>query len=73
MSPEEIRLELFKRRKIVNMAKIARQLKCSKTAVTLVIDRKSKSQRIMEAVATAIDQPIEKVWPEHYEQKVASQ
>jgi lambda repressor-like predicted transcriptional regulator len=66
MSPDEIRVELIRRRKKTNMAQIARDLKCSPTAITLVIDRKTVSSRIMIAIAEAIEQPVDDVFPEHY-------
>lgn len=70
MTPEEIRLELFKRRKKgVNMAAIGRSLDppVTKVAVLYVIDRRSKSQRIMDAVAEAIGKTTEEVFPEYYQ------
>lgn len=66
MSPEEIRIELVKRRRQTNMAKIGRQLnpRVSPQAVQRVIDRKSVSERIMLAIAVAIEQPAAIVFPE---------
>jgi len=64
MSPEEIRIELIKRRKKTNMAEISRALGVSHQAVQRVIDRESVSERIMVAVAAAIDQPAHIVFPE---------
>ncbi len=66
MSPEEIRLELFKRRKETNMSRIARSLDPPVThaAVPQVIDRKWPSRRIMEAVAAAIGKDVRYVFPE---------
>ena len=69
MTPDKIRLELFKRRKKVRMATIARDLGCSHQAIGNVIDRKIVSIRIMEAVAKAIDRPKENVFPEHFKKK----
>ena len=68
MNPEEIKLEFFKRRKQTTMASVANKLGCSRTAVALVVDRKSVSERIMTAIADAIERPIEKVFPEHFDQ-----
>lgn len=66
MSPEEIRRELFKRRKETNMSRIARGLDPPVTysAVSQVIDRRWKSRRIMEGVAAAINKDVRYVFPE---------
>ena len=64
MTPDEIRIELLKRRKKTSMTKIARGLQCSPTAITLVIDRKTVSRRIMSAIADAIEHPLDDVFPE---------
>ena len=66
MLPDEIRVELIRRRKKTSMAQIARDLNCSPTAITLVIDRKTVSHRIMAAIADAIDRPVSDVFPEQY-------
>ena len=66
MTSEKIKIELFKRRKSVSMAKIARALGVTRGAVSLVVNRKSVSRKIMEAVADAIEQPPEKVFPEYF-------
>ena len=65
MSPLEIKLELYKRRPDVNMAKIGRKLNVSQQAVQRVIERDTVSQRIMLAIAEAIERPPELVFPEH--------
>ena len=64
MSPEEIRIEFLKRRKQINMSQVSRKLGVSPQAVQRVIDRDSVSQRIMVAVAAAIDHPVHIVFPE---------
>jgi len=71
MSPEEIKIELFKRRRQVTMASIGRSLdpECTRTAVKRVIERGFVSNRIMEAVADAIDMSKEQVFPEYYLKK----
>lgn len=69
MSPEEIRLELFKRRKKINQAQIARRVGVSPQAVAGVIDRRIVSDRIMEVVARAIGRDKKYVFPEHYLKK----
>ena len=67
MDTERIKIELFKNRKKTSMAKIARQLNVTRGAVSLVVNRKSVSRRIMLAVADAIGQPAEIVFPEYFE------
>ncbi len=72
MTSEEIRVELFKRRRGgVNMAAIARGLdpSCSRQAVSAVIDRQIASRRIALAVADAIDQDSRLVFPEYFRKK----
>jgi len=69
MTSEEIRLELFKRRKQITMASIARELGVSHVAIINVIDKKMVSNRIMEAVAQAIGKDKEYVFPEYFLKK----
>ena len=64
MTSEEIKLELFKRRREITMAGIARNLGVTRQAVQVVVDRRQTSQRIAAAVAEAIERPIEEVFPE---------
>jgi len=64
MESEEIRLELFKRRKKVTMTRIADEVGVTRQAVSYVIDRKFISRRIMHAVAFAIDRDPVYVFPE---------
>jgi transcriptional regulator with XRE-family HTH domain len=64
MTPDEIRIELYKRRKRVSQAAIARDLGVSRQALWLVIDRKMGSRRIREAIAKAIDRDLCTVFPE---------
>lgn len=66
MDPEEIKLEFFKRRKRTTMASVANDLGCTRTAVALVVERKSVSQRIAAAVAAAIGRPQKEVFPEYF-------
>ena len=66
MSPEEIRLELFKRRKEVTQSSIARSLGVSHPLVVHVIDRKAVSKRVMQAIADAIQYDIRYVFPERF-------
>lgn len=64
MTPTEIRIEFIKRREHTSMAKLARKLGVSHQAVQRIIDGESVSERIMIAVAEAIDIPPEKVFPD---------
>ena len=66
MTPEEIKIELFKRRKQVSVAAIARRLGCSRQGVHQVIERKFVSNRIMEAVAEALGKDKKYVFPEYF-------
>jgi len=69
MTPEEIRLEFFKRRKQINYSKLARQLGVSRQAVSYVIDRRMVSRRIMHAVAEALGKDVKCVFPEYFMKK----
>ena len=64
MTSEEIKLELFKRRREITMAGIARNLGVTRQAVQVVVDRRQTSQRIAAAVSAAIERPLEEVFPE---------
>ena len=73
MTPNEIRAEIaLKGPNKVTMTSIANELGCTQTAVTLVINKKSVSARIMRAVAAAIDRPVEHVFPEYFAKKTAA-
>lgn len=71
MTSDEIRLELFKRRKKVTMSSIARALDPPVTmqAIAGVIDRVMVSNRIMEAVANAIGRDKKYVFPDYFLKK----
>ncbi len=71
MDPEEIRIELFKRRRQVTITAISRKLGCSRQAIYMVIDRKFISDRIMTAVAETIGKDKKAVFPEYYLKKGA--
>jgi lambda repressor-like predicted transcriptional regulator len=72
MTPEQIKSELaLKGRKIVTMTSISKELGCSQAAVTLVINKKAISNRIMRAVAKAIEKPVEQVFPEYFAKNVS--
>jgi len=74
MTPEEIKLELFKNRRNVTQASIARSLipPVTRVAVNNVIDRKFVSKRIMEAVATALGRDVKYVFPERFANSLRS-
>lgn len=67
MTSEEIKLELFKRRREITMAGIARKLGVTRQAVQVIVDRRQTSHRISQAVADAIERPLEEVFPELFE------
>jgi len=73
MTPEEIKLELWKRRKHVTMSSISRDLDppCTMQAVDGVIKRVMVSNRIMEAVAKAIGHDKKHVFPEYFLKKAS--
>ena len=66
MTPEEIKAQFALRRKTMTMTSLANKLGVTQTAVSLVIDKKAISHRIMHAVADAIEQPVEDVFPEYF-------
>ena len=69
MTPDEIRMELFKRRKETSQSAIARSLGCSRQAIAAVIDRQIVSNRIMRAVADAIARDVKYVFPDYFLKK----
>lgn len=66
MTPEEIKIELFKRRRKITYTEIAKGLGVSRQAVHQVIDRKFVSIRIMEAVAAALGKDVKYVFADYY-------
>ena len=65
MSPEEIKIEIFKRRKRpLHYGIIAESVGVSRQAVYGVIERHFISLRIMEGIAAAIDRHRLEVFPE---------
>lgn len=64
MTSEEIRVELYRRKKTASMSLIARSIGVSRQAVYNTVDRRHKSARIAQAVADAIERPLEEVFPE---------
>lgn len=72
MSPNEIRAELKKIKKIINQAQIARSLNppVTQVAIMRVINKEFVSVRIMQAVADAIGRDKEYVFPEYFVKKI---
>lgn len=72
MTPDVIKYELWVRRRHTSMSRIGREMPGrprSRQAVAAVIERKIVSGPIMRAVASAIDRPVEYVFPEHFVSK----
>lgn len=69
MDSKKIRIELFKISDQKTMKNIADDLGVSKAAVSMVVKRKIKSRRIMNAIAEAIGKSPESVWPEEFLKK----
>jgi lambda repressor-like predicted transcriptional regulator len=72
MKTEEIKYELWKRRRQISMASIGREVGVTRAAVLHVVERKINSPRIAKAVANAIERPIDEVFPELAERRVAA-
>jgi predicted DNA-binding protein YlxM (UPF0122 family) len=64
MDTEEIKIQLYLRRRTSSVPKIAQRLGVTRQAVYNTIERRHKSIRIMQAVADAIERPLVEVWPE---------
>lgn len=64
METKEIQYEIWRRRPDVTMASIGRAIGVSTQAVQQTVVRKMKSVRISQAVADAIERPLEEVFPE---------
>lgn len=56
----------------VTNRQIARKYGVSETWVSLVIHEKGKSRRIKRAIARALKQPIEELWPEQNHKRKAA-
>jgi hypothetical protein len=69
MTPKQIRIELLKAD--VTMAEIARKIPVSPQAVAQVVDRKLVSNRIMEAVSTAISKDKHYVFNDYFFKKAS--
>lgn len=64
MHPADIKAALQKRG--TNQSKIAETLSLSRSTVTYVIQGRSKSRRVAEAISTATGIPVERLWPGKY-------
>lgn len=64
MHPEDIKASLRKAR--VRQSVLARKLKVTEAALYLVIHGQSKSQRIAQAISTAIGKRASELWPGKY-------
>jgi DNA-binding XRE family transcriptional regulator len=64
METKQIQFEIWNRRPEVTMASIARRVGVSTQAVQQTVTRKLRSVRIAQAIAEAIEQPFEDVFPE---------
>jgi DNA-binding XRE family transcriptional regulator len=65
MTPHEIKVEIYKRRPDgLTITSIAKSIGVSKQAVACIIERRQTSRRISEAIAAAIELPLEEVFPE---------
>lgn len=70
MHAEDIKAAL--RKAGVSMAEIGRGLDVSRAAVGSVVDGKSRSQRVEQAVSDALSLPLSTLWPQWYGGAVAS-
>lgn len=61
MSPQQIKAGLIL--KGITQRQIAQRLGVSDAAVSQVIYGVEKNRRIREAIAEALEQPVEQVWP----------
>lgn len=50
-------------------AEIARRLKCTPNAVSLVINGHATSARIAREIARTVSRPVAKLWPDKYPHK----
>ena len=64
MTPLEIRIEML--RKGVTQSSIARTLNVSPSAIRHIIEGTHVSHRIRQAIASALEMDIKKLWPSVY-------
>ena len=48
----------------VSQSDIARQLRCARSTVSMVVSGECKSAAVCQAIAQRIDEPVDLVWPE---------
>ncbi len=65
MTPKEIKILLLKHD--IKQAQIARKLKVSRAAVSLVLAGKAESRRIKVAIAQAVGKEVEDLWDDDKE------
>jgi DNA-binding XRE family transcriptional regulator len=65
MTPKEIKILLLEHD--IKQVQIAKKLKVSRTAVSLVIKGTAQSRRIKAAIAQALKMKIEDLWPDNHE------
>ena len=65
MHPEQIKAEI--RMRGTTPAAMADELCLSRMTVSNVIHGRSTSRRVADAIASLIEQPINRVWPGQYE------
>jgi len=70
MTPFQIKVALMQRG--VSLRSIAKGLGVSASAVSLIVNKKMVSKRIMEAVAEAIGSDLETVFPEYHRDNASS-
>lgn len=64
MHPADIKAALEKRG--TNQTRIAEAMKVSRPTITYVIQGRTKSRRIAEAISKATGIPVNKLWPGKY-------
>lgn len=53
-------------------AQIANELDVSHSVITRVLQGRARSRRVEQAVADALNEPVEKVFPDRYPRKAAA-
>lgn len=64
MHPADIKAALQKRG--TNQSKIAEALNLSRSTITYVIQGRSKSRRVADAISKATGIPVDRLWPGKY-------
>jgi len=55
----------------ISLSDIARELSITPSTVSIVSKGYRRSRRVEEAIASALGQPAETIWPERYREKEA--